>query len=334
MRTCNACQHELDQAAIVQGTCPHCGAILRKLSQRTFDNKRLPGQKDNAQTTDEEFNLDKFLELGQTDTDHGGQTIEVSDVTLGDDEPAVDVEDMTPLEDEQHLRDLAADVQARDEADEFLLGDSLDLELVETHPTIEISDVVLDADEPALDIEDMTPLDEERGHVELVDDLSGGGPNDYFGDESFNLGTSDTSHVGATIEINGHDHDDEPKVDEEDSTPLEEVAAEEKKSPTVDDRTDMTMVFSALPGAAKPDEPKPTKRSTHTFEADRTIDLSMSPAEAKLLDSQWRGTLDLGTKQGQTIRQKETITGFRSSLPVKSRYVREKRKGPVCCQGR
>ena len=54
----------------------------------------------------------------------------------------------------------------------------------------------------------------------------------------------------------------------------------------------------------------------------------MSPGEAQLMDSQWRGTLELGAKQGQTIRQRETITGFRSSLPVKSRYVREKRTGP------
>ncbi len=52
----------------------------------------------------------------------------------------------------------------------------------------------------------------------------------------------------------------------------------------------------------------------------------MTPAEARQLDSQWRGTFDLGSKQGQTIRQRETVTGFRSSLPVKSRYVREKRK--------
>src|SRR3954471_14998234 len=100
MRTCNSCQHELDQAAIVQGKCPHCGAILRKLSQRTFDSKRLSGSNDNAQTTDEEFNLDKFLELGQTDTDQGSHTIEISDVTLGDDEPVVDVDDITPLEDD------------------------------------------------------------------------------------------------------------------------------------------------------------------------------------------------------------------------------------------
>ena len=71
-----------------------------------------------------------------------------------------------------------------------------------------------------------------------------------------------------------------------------------------------------------------TRRSTHTLESDRTIDLAMSPAEARHIDSQWRGTFDHGAKQGQTIRQKETVTGFRSSLPVKSRYVREKRKAP------
>ena len=65
-----------------------------------------------------------------------------------------------------------------------------------------------------------------------------------------------------------------------------------------------------------------------TIESDKTVDLSMSPAEANMLDSQWRGTFDLGAKQGQTIRQRETVTGFRSSLPVKSRYIREKRKAP------
>src|SRR2546423_1567702 len=97
MRNCPACKHELDQVAIVQGKCPHCGAILRKLSQRTFDNKKLPAA--NGPSTDEadDFDLDELLELGQTDTDPGSSTIEISDVTLDDDEPAVDVEDMTPL---------------------------------------------------------------------------------------------------------------------------------------------------------------------------------------------------------------------------------------------
>ena len=58
-----------------------------------------------------------------------------------------------------------------------------------------------------------------------------------------------------------------------------------------------------------------------------TLDLgSLPPEEAKKLESQWRGTFDPGSKQGQTIRQRETVSGFRSSLPVKSRFVREKRK--------
>jgi hypothetical protein len=52
----------------------------------------------------------------------------------------------------------------------------------------------------------------------------------------------------------------------------------------------------------------------------------MTSDDASQLDSQWRGTIEQGAKQGQTIRQRETVTGFRSSLPVKSRYVREKRK--------
>src|SRR4026207_1476474 len=92
MRNCPACQHELEQAAIVQGKCPHCGAILRKLSQRTFDNKRLPAANGNATSDDEvdEFDLDDFLKPEQTDTDQGGHTIEISEVTIEDDEPAVD----------------------------------------------------------------------------------------------------------------------------------------------------------------------------------------------------------------------------------------------------
>src|SRR5689334_788906 len=115
MRNCNSCQRELDQAAIVQGKCPHCGAILRKLSRRTFDNKRLPATNGNGASTDEvnEFDLDEFLEAEQTDTDRGSHTIEISDVVL-DDERAVDVEDITPLDEGEGLADLAADVQARD----------------------------------------------------------------------------------------------------------------------------------------------------------------------------------------------------------------------------
>ena len=139
-----------------------------------------------------EFNLDELLEHELTDTDQGGQTIEISDVTLGDDEPSVDIEDITPLEDDMGLSDLAGDVQARDEADEFILG-------------------------------------------ELP------GPR-----------STDSYEVGPTIEIDGRggdQDDDEPKVDDDDITPLEEVAGEpDRKSPTIDYTSDMTMEFQP-PGA-------------------------------------------------------------------------------------
>src|SRR6478735_3812484 len=106
MRNCPVCKHELEQAAIVLGKCPHCGALLRKLSQRTFDNKRLPATPGNSASGDEadEFNLDDLLELGQTDTDPGSHTIEISEATLDGielevDEPDADIDDATPLDD-------------------------------------------------------------------------------------------------------------------------------------------------------------------------------------------------------------------------------------------
>ncbi|HVT29499.1 MAG TPA: protein kinase, partial [Lacipirellulaceae bacterium] len=273
MRTCPACQHELDQAAVVQGKCPHCGAILRKLSQRTFEDKQVRDKTNDKESGDlDEFNLDELVEHELTDTDQGGQTIEISDIMLGDDEPPVDIDDITPLEEDKGLADLAGDIRARDEADEFILGD--------------------------------LP-----------------GPH-----------ASDSYEVGPTIEIEGrgHKHDDvEPKANGDDVTPLEESASEpDHKAATIDYTSDMTMEFQP-PGGAAPDQPPSTRRSTHTLESDKTVDLAMSPAEAGLIDSQWRGTYDLGTKQSQTIRQRETIQGFRSSLPVKSRYVREKRTAPA-----
>src|SRR6476620_478352 len=133
MRNCPVCQHELEQSAIVQGKCPHCGAILRKLSQRTFDNKRLPTANGNSASPDEadEINLDELLELGQTDTDPGSHTIEISDVTLDDEDPVAEIDDVTPLDEDKGLVDLAADIRARDEADEFILGESIDLEMID-----------------------------------------------------------------------------------------------------------------------------------------------------------------------------------------------------------
>jgi hypothetical protein len=332
MRNCPACQHELDQLAIVQGKCPHCGAILRKLSQRTFDNKRLPtaGVNNPSSEEDDDFDLEDFLRPQQTDTDQGGHTVEISRATVEENEPAEDLEDATPLDEDRGLADLAADIRARDEADEFILGDSIDLDLVDddTHigQTIEISDVALDGDKLGLDIDDMTPLEDEQQPFEPAGEAA----VDYISDESFDLDLVNTNYASQTVDISSINlDDDEPQADDEDATPLEEVADDDRKSPTIDYRADMTMEFQAMPGAAPPSDPKATRRSTHTYESDKTIDLSMSPAEANLMDSQWRGTVEHGAKTGQTIRQRETITGFRSSLPVKSRFVREKRKGPA-----
>jgi WD40 repeat protein/serine/threonine protein kinase len=151
--------------------------------------------------------------------------------------------------------------------------------------------------------------------------------------ESIDIDLTDTSQGGATIQL--EPVSDMEDLDLGDDTPLEEVSSGEsgsgadRKSPTIADRSDMTMEFDPT-GTQMSDEPpaKATRRSTHTLESDRTVDLAMSPAEARHLDSQWRDTFDMDAKQGQTIRQRETVTGFRSSLPVKSRYIREKRKTP------
>jgi WD40 repeat protein/serine/threonine protein kinase len=346
MRNCPACQHELDQVSIVQGKCPHCGAILRKLSQRTFDSKRVPDPASGDSVDDEvdEFNLDEFVKPEQTDTDPGSRTIEISEasevteITFEDNESPVDLEDATPLEEERSLADLAADVQARDEADEFILGgDSIDLEPidddVEIGHTIEISEVALDRDQLGHDIEDMTPLEGEDHPFDLADLPEGDAAIDYISDHSLDR---DLSDMGPTIEISkAHLADeDDPPADDDDATPLEEDATgDDRKSPTIDYTSDMTMEFhSPIEGGglgAPPHSSKSTGRSTHSLESEKTVDLSTSPAEANLMDSQWRGTFDQGTKQGQTIRQRETITGYRSSLPVKSRYVREKRKAPA-----
>jgi hypothetical protein len=128
------------------------------------------------------------------------------------------------------------------------------------------------------------------------------------------LGQSDTAGQTATI-----DSTDIPGATS--STP-------ERKSPTVGDRSDLTVELPATPDPRQQAGPpkKPGRGSTHTFESERTVDLDVPPADAQHVESQWGGTFGAGSHQGQTIRQRETVTGFRSSLPVKSRYVREKRR--------
>jgi WD40 repeat protein/serine/threonine protein kinase len=334
MRTCQNCHREFEQAS--DNRCPHCGVLLVNLSKRSIDDKKLRGAKPKTPPDDEpvEIDLDELLAMEElTDTNQGGQTIELSHFVADDDDlPEVDPDDITPLSvpdlpplSHQTLAEqdvTQADVPSVDPDDDLVLGESMSLDEIEeasfgpsedipVGPTIELDDFLnLDDEEPVVDIEDMTPLDT-SSHESVLDD------------------------------------DDEPPVDADDVTPLEIRDEPVVKRPTVADRNDMTMEFQSMPGGDEPAQPstkrpthtpesdqtidisamqRPTGRSTHSLEADKTIDLSMSPAEARLLDSQWRGTIEHGTRQGQTIRQRETITGFRSSLPVKSRYVREKRK--------
>jgi len=113
----------------------------------------------------------------------------------------------------------------------------------------------------------------------------------------------------------------------------------QRKSPTIADRTDMTIEFEPPPGdrdsstdsgATIDSIEHRSPRRTHPIESDLTIDLaSLSPDERKKLESEWGSTFSPGSRQGQTIRQRETITGHRSSLPVKSRFIRERKKDGV-----
>lgn len=204
MRICHACQRELEPASLSAGRCAHCGATIRNLSQRTFEDKRKP--------------------LGPQKPSDSEQTI-----------------------------------------------DSINLD-----PSI---------------------------------DLPGSGASRP--DATIELAHSDTAgDVGTPLT---------GKVSQTPSDP-------ERKSPTVGDQGDLTIELPPTGIIPSTDPPKkPGRRSTHTMEADRTIDLDTSSADARKLESQWKGTFDRGSRQGQTIRQKETVSGFRSSLPVKSRYVRERR---------
>ncbi len=210
MRTCHACQGELDQAAVSSGKCPHCGAVLRKLAQRTIEDKRLLRDPDGGNPP-------------------SGAT-------------------------QEHV---VSDTAASDE--------SLDFEL------------------------------------------------------------TDTGQGGATIQASQADTSEADREKDAAASP-EKASGPERKAPTVPDQSDMTIMFDAPVGPTAEDpSKKATRRSTHTYESDRTIDLDASSADARRLDSQWRGTFDRDARQGQTIRQRETVSGFRSSLPVKSRYIREKR---------
>src|SRR5688572_19667567 len=82
MRKCQACNYEMQPGELSANNCPKCGALLRKLAQRTIDDKQIARDR-NAQTAGADdityqIELDESLELQLTDTDQGGQTIDVS----------------------------------------------------------------------------------------------------------------------------------------------------------------------------------------------------------------------------------------------------------------
>src|SRR3990172_9883204 len=135
-------------------------------------------------------------------------------------------------------------------------------------------------------------------------------------------GSPSSPTPGPTIEVSKSDTADARPPAESLSDSFD-FTDQPPKSPTVHGQSDLTIDFDALPQAESGGQP--TRRSTHTFESDATIDLpALSPEDAQRLSSQWSGTFELQAKQGQTIRQKETVSGFRSSLPVKSRFVRQR----------
>ena len=88
-----------------------------------------------------------------------------------------------------------------------------------------------------------------------------------------------------------------------------------------------------------------SEKATHPVDRDMTIDIAelaeesndfkattdgvihgegaVSASDVENLSSQWHNTYDADTSAGQTIRQPETVSGFRSSLPIKSRNIQE-----------
>jgi len=207
MRTCHTCNLEIEPADLTAGTCPHCGAVVRKVAQRTIDDKGL----------------------------------------------------------------LAGDPLATTES---------------SGPTFDLDSARPGAEQPIAEKKQPTVTDKSDLTVDFDWALSEG-----MAEEAFDAA------------------DDPSNTRDETSKPQ-------------DDPSKTSDHFH--PPEAPPK--KATRRSTHTLEKDATVDLSMAPPDEAKLDSQWRGTFDHGTKQSQTIRQRETVTGFRSSLPVKSRFVRERRK--------
>jgi hypothetical protein len=277
MRTCPTCNLEIDSAALAAGTCPHCGAVVRKVAHRTIDDKGLRPPDDPHATTEsggatfnrEDLDVGDSIESEISDTDQGGPTVNVD----------------LPADDRDPSRDTDVPVEPIDYS-----------ELEKKLPTVP-------------DQSDMT--------VDLGWMLSQGSSQDPSAPADDSLKTSD--------ELSAFSDDPSKASDELSAFPDDPSKTSDELSGFSDDPSKTSDQF---PLPEQPPE-KSNRRSTHTLESDRTVDLSAATSDEVKLDSQWRGTFERGTKQSQTIRQKETVTGFRSSLPVKSRYVREKRKSPA-----
>ena len=116
-----------------------------------------------------------------------------------------------------------------------------------------------------------------------------------------NQKTTEANQGGATIELQSFFDLDQYRDKPTDANqtidsvvlPPEPVAADPPKTPTIPDRSDMTMEFQTLPSVEPPEKRK--RHSTHSLESDKTIDLAMSPSEVRKLDVDWSGTFDPGT---------------------------------------
>jgi WD40 repeat protein/serine/threonine protein kinase len=330
MRTCHACKTELDQSAITKGTCPKCGAIVLKLSQRTIEDKRLLRDPKTVEGLDDAslaILLSESIDIERAPSSAGGMTvnpIEVESETQGrasgstNEPPPSDAE--TPVSDSRS----AGTVDSADFPAEFAanvsgaVGTTIEPDDLADQMSGSGSGFVINTiDPPPLD--ELKPKSDRRemGTVDSIRLVEGADAGSVF---NMNEESSPPAETGATT-------DNIPSLP---AAPLQLHrinTLDDPKPATVPDRSDMTMDIPTSFDTVSPDELKQRlRRSTHTLESDRTVDLDFSADEARHLDSQWRGTFDLEAKQGQTIRQKETVSGYRSSLPVKSRYVREKRK--------
>ena len=70
MRTCHACQRELDEASLAAGRCGNCGTIVLKISQRTIDDRRLVPEHQESElcATANEVPSEESVEIDFNDT--------------------------------------------------------------------------------------------------------------------------------------------------------------------------------------------------------------------------------------------------------------------------